>query len=119
VRGSRRVAATYQVGIIPWPDAFNTAKSRLKGIEHFAAKVPWVAAPRAEYRRLVKESGAGLLADTTREWYAQVKRLLTDEVLRKEQVEAGTEFMRDQTYQANSWRWAEAWEHAVKLQRGL
>jgi Glycosyl transferases group 1 len=116
----KTIAATYQVGIIPLaPTAFNTAKSRLKGIEHFAAKVPWVAAPRAEYRRLVKESGAGLLADTPKQWYELTKRLLTDEVLRKEQVEAGIEFMRDQTYQAQSWRWAEAWERAVKIQRGL
>lgn len=113
----KTIASTYQVGIIPLEaTAFNTAKSRLKGIEHFAAKVPWVASPRAEYRDLVRESGAGLLADTPKEWYRQVKRLLTDDVLRKEQVEAGTEYMRDQTYQAQSWRWAEAWEHAYQLE---
>jgi hypothetical protein len=108
------------VGIIPLAaTAFNTAKSRLKGIEHFAAKVPWVASPRAEYRKLVRESGAGLLADTPKQWYELTKRLLTDDVFRKEQVEAGSHYVQDQTYQAQAWRWAEAWEQALKIQRGI
>jgi len=113
------IAKTYDVGLIPLaPTSFNTAKSRLKGIEHFAAKVPWVASPRDEYRKLVRESGAGLLADTPKEWYSQTKRLLTDDVLYKEQVEAGTAYMQGQTFQANAWRWMEAWARAYDIQHG-
>lgn len=113
------IAQTYDVGMVPLEvSTFNSAKSRLKGIEHMAAGVPWVASPREEYRRLHKESGCGLLADTPREWYKQVKRLLTDDTLRKEQVEMGRAYMKDQTIQAQAWRWAEAWEHALKIQRG-
>jgi hypothetical protein len=48
----------------------------------------------------------------------QLKRLMTDDVLRKEQAEAGTEYMKDQTLQANAWRWATAWEEALKIERG-
>lgn len=113
------IAATYQVGMVPLASThFNTSKSRLKGIENMAAGAPWVASPRAEYRRLQKESGCGFLADNGKEWYAHLKRLLTDDVLRKEQAQMGKEYMATQTYQANAWRWAEAWTDAVAMQRG-
>jgi len=118
-RWLRTIQQTLYVGMVPLaPTRFNTSKSRLKGIEYMAGGVPWVASPRQEYRRLVRESGCGLLADTPKDWYRQLKLLLTDDVLYKEQVEAGTQFMRDQTYQAQAWRWAEAWTRAVEIQRG-
>lgn len=112
------IADNCDVGMVPLASsAFNTSKSRLKGIEYMAAGVAWVASPREEYRRLNRESGCGLLADTPKQWYAQLKRLLDDDVLRKEQVEAGREYMRGQTMQANAWRWAEAWTRALEIQR--
>lgn len=114
----RTIQATLQVGMVPLAATrFNTSKSRLKGIEYMAGGIPWVASPRQEYRRLQRESGVGLLADTPKQWYQQLKLLLTDSVLRKEQVEMGREFMKDQTYEAQAWRWATAWEEAVKIQR--
>jgi hypothetical protein len=115
----KTIAETLDVGMVPLSvGPFNNAKSRLKGIEYMAAGVAWVASPRAEYRRLHKESGCGLLAPDARGWYTSLKRLLTDEPLRKEQVEMGREYMRDQTYEAQAWRWAEAWEQAYKIQKG-
>lgn len=116
---ARYIGEHLDVGMAPLaPTSFNTSKSRLKGIEYMAVGVPWVGSPREEYRRLHRESGCGLLADTPKEWYSQLKRLLTDEVLRKEQTEAGREFMKTQTYQANAWRWAEAWTRALETERG-
>jgi hypothetical protein len=44
------------------------------------------------------------------------KQLMTDDVLRKEQVEAGKEWMKDQTYQAQAWRWMSAWETAWRIE---
>jgi hypothetical protein len=115
----KTIAETYDVGMVPLaPSSFNTAKSRLKGIEHMAAGVPFVASPREEYRRLNRESGCGLLADTAKEWYRHLKRLLTDEVLRKEQAAMGKEYMQTQTYEANAYKWAEAWTEALRIQRG-
>ena len=115
----RTIQRTLQVGMVPLAATkFNTSKSRLKGIEYMAGGIPWVASPRQEYRRLVRESGCGLLADTPKDWYRQLKLLLTDDVLRKEMSERGLEFMKDQTYQAQAWRWAEAWTRAVEIQRG-
>lgn len=98
--------------------AFNASKSRLKAIEAMAVGLAWVASPREEYRRLHRESGVGLLADTPKRWVRAIKELMTNDSLRHEQVEAGREYMKTQTYQANAWRWLEAWETALKIQRG-
>ena len=115
----KTLGETVDVGMVPLaPSSFNTSKSRLKGIEYMAAGVPWVASPRAEYRRLHKESGCGFLADTPKQWYTHLTRLLCDDVLRKEQAEAGREYMATQTYEAHAWRWASAWQRAVEIQRG-
>lgn len=113
------IAQTYDVGMVPLEaSAFNASKSRLKGIEHMAVGIPWVASPREEYRRLQRESGCGLLAASPKEWYSQLKLLLTDDVLRKEQAEQGRQYMQDQTIQANAWRQAEAWHMALEMERG-
>lgn len=116
----KTIAENLDVGMVPLaPSTFNSAKSRLKGIEYMSVGVPWVASPRAEYRRLHRESGCGLLAEGGRGWYTSLQRLLKDEGLRKEQAEMGREYMKGQTYEANAWRWAEAWETAYKIQKGL
>lgn len=115
----KTLGETVDVGMVPLaPTAFNTSKSRLKGIEYMAAGVPWVASPRAEYRRLQRESGCGFLAETPKQWYGHLTRLLADSCLRKEQAEAGREYMQSQTYEVNAWRWLEAWTRAVEIQRG-
>ena len=101
------------------PSPFNTSKSRLKLAEASAVGIPWVASPREEYRRFFRESGAGVLVDRPKDWYKELKRLMEDEALRKELGERGREFMRDQTIEANSWRWWEAWTKAYENQRGL
>lgn len=116
---ARTIAQTIDVGMAPLAvSAFNSSKSRLKPIEMMSVGVPWVASPREEYRKLHRESGCGLLANTAKEWHANLRQLLTDPILRKEQAEMGRAYMQDQTYEANAWRWAEAWTDAVKLQRG-
>lgn len=115
----RTIGEELDVGMIPLaPTSFNTSKSRLKGIEYMAAGVPWVASPREEYRKLHRETGCGLLADTPKDWYSKLKLLLDNDVMRKEQTEAGREYMMGQTYQANAWRWWEAWTKALEIQRG-
>lgn len=112
------ISETFSVGMIPLaPTSFNTAKSRLKGIEMSAVGVPWVASPRDEYRRLAKESGGGLLADTPKEWVAQLERLLGDVALWEEMSTAGREYMKTQTYETNAWRWVEAWNEALLMER--
>lgn len=114
-----KIGQELDVGMVPLaPTSFNSSKSRLKGIEYMAVGVPWVASPREEYRKLHRESGCGLLADNPKDWYSKLKLLMDDQVLRKEQIEAGREYMQQHTIQANAWRWWEAWEQALRIQRG-
>lgn len=97
---------------------FNTSKSRLKLAEASSQGVPWVASPRTEYRKFHKESGAGILVDTPKDWYKGVKQLMDDAQLRADLGERGREFMRTQTIEANAWRWMEAWQRAYDIERG-
>lgn len=113
------MALTYDVGMIPLaPTAFNASKSSLKGKEHMATGIPFVYSPREDYRLLNKQSGCGLVAEKPKDWYVQLKRLMTDEVLWKEQSEAGKTYMQEQTYQKQAWRWMEAWTRAYEIQHG-
>lgn len=97
---------------------FNQSKSALKIIEAMSVGVPFVASPRTEYRRVVAESGGGLLAETPKEWHAKIKQLMDDEVMRKELGEQGREYMKTQTIEANAWRHLEAWTKAYEMERG-
>lgn len=111
-----------RVGIAPLADTrFNEAKSWLKPLELSAVGVPWVASPRAEYTRLHREYGAGVLAERPRDWYRQVKRLLDDPGRRREVTEAGLAAAERLRLRDHAWRWWEAWAEArqADLARGL
>jgi glycosyltransferase involved in cell wall biosynthesis len=111
--------AKLQVALAPLAiTAFNTGKSRLKLLEASAVGVPWVASPRAEYRRFHQESGAGLLVDSRKDWYRAVKQLMDDAQMRQELGERGRQHMRDQTIEKNAWRLWEAWTRAYEIQKG-
>jgi hypothetical protein len=99
--------ATIHTGIAPLNSTpFSWAKSALKPLEFSVANVPFVRSHTPEFELL----GAGLGADGKREWHYQLKRLLTDDVLRKEEVERNMEIA-----QANRYDDPEVvaeWEHA-------
>ena len=107
------------IGIAPLADTrFNRSKSRLKPLEMSACGVPWVASPRPEYARL-HALGAGMLADRPRTWYRALKQLRESEALRRELSEAGRAVAAGQRLDDHAYRWAEAWEKALRLQRGV
>lgn len=111
------VAGDVGVGIAPLADTrFNAAKSWLKPLEMSALGVPWVASPRAEYVRL-HQRGAGVLADTPRRWYRELKRLADSPSLRAERAEAGRAVAEGLRLSGNAWRWWEAWGRACDVQR--
>jgi hypothetical protein len=105
------------IGISPLADTrFNRSKSWLKPLEMSACGVPWVASPRAEYRRL-HALGAGVLVDTPRRWYRELERLRRSEAARLELSQAGREAVADLTVSRQAWRWAEVYAEAVQLER--
>lgn len=109
--------ASLGVGIAPLADTrFNAAKSWLKPLEMSACGVPWVASPRAEYRRL-HAMGAGVLADRPRAWYRELKRLHESAAMRAELSEAGHQVAEGLRLSRHAWRWAEAWGRAYELQQ--
>lgn len=115
------IANNIDVGMAPLEiSAFNGAKSRLKPLEYNSLGIPYVGSPRDEYRRYHKESGgAGLLADSPREWVKSIDTLMKNEVMRKELGEMGRSFVANgNTVEQNSWRFLEAWTRALEIERG-
>lgn len=105
------------IGIAPLADTkFNASKSYLKPLEMSACGVPWVASPRAEYKRL-HAMGAGVLADRSRTWYRELKRLRESPALRAELSEAGRAVAEGLRLSQNAWRWMDAWQMAYELQQ--
>lgn len=98
---------TIHTGIAPLNStAFSIAKSALKPLELAAAQVPFVRSRTPEFELL----GAGLGAEGKREWYYQLKRIMADDVLRKDEIERNYEIA-----QANRYDDPEIiaeWEHA-------
>lgn len=110
--------ATLGIGIAPLEDSrFNQAKSSLKPLEMSAVGVPWVASPRAEYRRFHQEAGTGFLAAKPQQWFQHLRRLATDTSLREEMSQAGRAAAAQHTIEGNAWRWLDAWEYAYRLER--
>ena len=106
------------IGIAPLADTkFNRSKSWLKIAELSALGVPWVGSPRVEYERFHR-MGAGVLADTPRRWYRELKRLKDSPELRSERAGAGREVAESLRLERNSWRWHEAWMRASDIQHG-
>jgi hypothetical protein len=112
-----RSVAGLGIGIAPLADTkFNRSKSLLKPLEMSACGVPWVASPRAEYRRL-HAMGAGILADRPRTWYRELKRLRESAGLRQELSEAGRAVAEQLRLRDHSWRWMDAWTRAYEMQQ--
>lgn len=111
--------ARSRVGIAPLADTrFNAAKSWLKPLELSAVGVPWVASPRAEYRRL-NELGCGVLAEKPKVWYSVIRRLMRDDEWWTELSEAGLSVANDLRLSNHAWRWWEAWSEALAVERQL
>jgi len=106
------------IGLAPLSETrFNRAKSWLKPLEMSAIGVPWVASPRVEYQRFVKEAGAGILAEKPADWYRELKRLITDEDWRLEQAARLRSAALNFKIRDHAWRWLEVWEEAAMLER--
>lgn len=111
--------ASLGIGIAPLADTkFNAAKSALKVIEMSACGVPWVASPRAEYKR-IHAMGAGVLADRPRAWYRELKRLRESAALRQELSEAGRAVAEQLRLRDHSWQWMDAWTRAYEVQQAM
>lgn len=106
------------VGLAPLASStFNRAKSWLKPMEYAAAGVPCVVSPSPSYRELADKYGIGDVAEKPKDWYRLVRRLVTDEAYRLDRSAAGRAAAEELTIEKHAWRWMEAWEEALRIQR--
>jgi glycosyltransferase involved in cell wall biosynthesis len=113
------VLGSLGVGVAPLSKSrFNRSKSWLKMLEMAATGVPSVVSPRPEYRRLHDQGVPCLFAEKPQEWYASLKKLLTDDVLRQEMSAKSREVAAQYTIEGNADRWLEAWTAAYEIDRG-
>lgn len=111
------IAERIGIGIAPLADTrFNTAKSWLKILELSAVGVPWIASPSVEYKRL-SAAGCGLLAKSPQDWYKMLRFMRKNEWFRREESEKGRAVAREFALEKHAWRWWEAWQDAIELQR--
>lgn len=110
--------STLGCGVAPLADTiFNRAKSRLKMIEMSALGVPGVFSPRSDYMQLHQQSGIGIPAARPKDWYRELKKLTTDDRYRRQLSAEHRAAAAAYTIEANSWRWMQAWDDALRLQR--
>jgi hypothetical protein len=106
------------VGIAPLAaSTFNRSKSWLKPMEYAAAGVPSVISPSPAYRELNRLYGIGDVAEKPKDWYRLIRRLVTDDAYRIDRGEQSRAAARELTIEKHAWRWMEAWEEALRIQR--
>ena len=111
------VYAGLDVALVPLqPNAFNEAKSWLKGLEAAALGVPFVASPTGPYRALVDE-GAGTLATSPDEWARLVTLLALEADERADLAGRGREVAARWTFDRHADRWLSAWHEALANRR--
>jgi glycosyltransferase involved in cell wall biosynthesis len=108
--------AGLDVAIVPLAaNAFNEAKSDLKGLEAAAVGVPWVASPTSPYLDLAAGCPGGLLADDADDWRNAVRWMIESAELRANLAAAGRAYVAEhRTVEGQAWRWMEAWAEAIK-----
>lgn len=108
-----QMMAEVDVGIVPLQASrFNEAKSWLKGLEFAALGVPFVATPTGPYLDLLLR-GAGMVADTPKDWEHMLRRLVRNVDERVELAEAGRETARGMTIEGHCGEWLDAWSSVV------
>jgi hypothetical protein len=107
------------IGVAPTSDTrFNRAKSWLKALEYASVGVVSVSSPRPEYSLLQHKHGVGWIADSKQEWYRKVKKLVTDDALRRELSEEWRSIVTNQlTIESNAHNWYDTWTEALRIQR--
>lgn len=96
---------------------FTSHNSWLKPLEYSALGIPWVASGLDEYRAFFAATGAGLIAESPKQWYQHLRRLTRSRVMRLELGERGRQTVREGfTISGNAAQWWDAWAYAYQLQ---
>ena len=78
------------IGIMPLPDTeWAKGKCGLKGLQYMAVETPTIMAPVGVNTDIIQNGENGLLASTTEEWVAALRRLIDDPAERRRMGRAG------------------------------
>jgi glycosyltransferase involved in cell wall biosynthesis len=87
-----RLFNSCDVGVYPLTDdEWSRGKCGFKAIQFMACGVPVVASAVGVNREIIRDGVNGFLASTEAEWVEKIRRLLTDEALRRRIAAAGRE----------------------------
>jgi len=92
---------------------FNQAKSALRGLEAAAAGSAVVASPAEDYRRVARD-GVCLLAESPRDWYRHVRKLVVDDAFRADVRGRAREGAGLHVLEDHVGEWFDAWKGTLK-----
>jgi glycosyltransferase involved in cell wall biosynthesis len=106
--------AHLDVGLVPLEDSvFNRCKSGLKASELAAVGVPAVVTPTPAHTQLAREGFPLLTAEKPREWFDQVRRLLTQPSFYTDVAGRALEAARTHSMEQHVEEWAATWQRAA------
>ena len=97
------------IGLAPLADTpWERGKCGLKTLQYLACGIPVVGSPVGVQRKMIEQSGGGLLARTLEEWREKIKWLTDHPDEREAMGERGRAFV-EATYSLREWapRWVE------------
>lgn len=99
----------FDIGLAPLTDdSFNACKSDLKFLEYAALGLPVVASKVPAYEHSISHGENGFLARNPKDWLKHLRRLITDEELRKSIGAAARSFAESRFISKNIGLWIEA-----------
>lgn len=108
----------FDIGLAPLAyTKFNRSKSYLKAIEYMALGIPVIATDIEPYRAVVQHGVTGFLCRERRHWMTALRRLTTDEVLRKKMSNAAREAAKEHTFEVGWKKWEDAYMAAVEKRK--
>lgn len=110
----KKYVASMDIVLAPSVDIrFNRGKSDIRCMEAWLCGVPVVGSP-STYGRSIKESGGGFVANKPKDWISGLKKLITDEGLRRRMGQEGYEYVTTKrTYRTNTRLWYNVYRDLV------
>lgn len=110
----------FDIGLAPLRHTkFNRSKSGIKAIEHMALGIPIIATDIEPYRDIVQHGVTGFLCKEKRHWLTALRRLTTDEELRRKMSHAAKEAAKDYIIENNWQKWENAYQAAFERRQKI